>query len=75
MIGRKMDVNNVPFTVVGVAARGFFGARPGKEPDVWLPLMMQWDVHYHDHYSDVSAEPLKPWVPQDVSLARVDRAR
>jgi predicted permease len=65
VLGRKMNVNNVPFTVVGVAARGFFGARPGKEPDVWLPLMMQWDVHYHDHYSDVSAEPLKPWVPQD----------
>ncbi len=65
VIGRKMTVNNVPFLVVGVAARGFFGARTGEEPDFWMPLTMQSDVRYHDHYSDIAAEPLKPWIPQD----------
>jgi predicted permease len=63
--GRKLEVNGVPFTVVGVAARGFFGARAGTEPDFWMPLTMQSDVRYHDHYSDYAAEPLKPWVPQE----------
>jgi predicted permease len=65
VIGRKVTVNDVPFSIVGVAARGFFGARAGKEPDFWLPLTMQSDVRYHDHYSDIAAEPLKPWIPQD----------
>jgi predicted permease len=64
VIGRKMTVNNVPFSIVGVAAPGFFGARAGMEPDLWMPLTMQADVRYHDHYSDIAAEPLKPWIPQ-----------
>ena len=65
VIGRKLTVNNVPFSIVGVAARGFFGARAGMEPDFWMPLTMQSDVRYHDHYSDIAAEPLKPWLPQN----------
>ena len=65
VIGRKVTVNSVPFSIVGVAARGFFGARAGMEPDLWMPLTMQSDVHYHDHYSDNAAEPLKPWIPQN----------
>ena len=64
VIGRKVTVNSVPFSIVGVAARGFFGARAGMEPDFWMPLTMQSDVRYHDHYSDNAAEPLKPWIPQ-----------
>ena len=54
VIGRKVTVNGVPFSIVGVAARGFFGARAGKEPDFWMPLTMQSDVRYHDHYSDIA---------------------
>ena len=64
--GRKIEVNHVPFTIAGVAQQGFFGARPGSEPDFWIPLTMQSDVRYHSHYSDRSpADPSKPWVPQD----------
>jgi predicted permease len=64
VLGRKFEINRVPFIVVGVAAQGFFGARAGVEPDFWIPLTMQYDVRYHDHYSSFSAEPLKPWIPQ-----------
>ena len=64
VIGRKLDVNHVPFTIVGVAPRGFFGARAGTQPSFWMPLSMQSVVKYHDHYSDYEAEPLKPWIPQ-----------
>jgi predicted permease len=65
VIGRKFEVNQAPFTIIGVAPRGFFGARAGIEPDFWMPLTMQSDAHYHDHYSSYSAaDPLKPWIPQ-----------
>jgi predicted permease len=65
VIGRKFDVNRVPFTIVGVSARGFFGAQPGTEPDFWMPLTMQSDVHYHGNYSSEGSDPSKPWVPQE----------
>ena len=64
IIGKKFEINRVPFTMVGVAVRGFFGARAGIEPDFWIPLTMQYDVRYHDHYTSFSAEPLNPWIPQ-----------
>jgi predicted permease len=40
VVGRTVSVNGTPFTVVGVAKRGFFGAKPGFGPDIWAPLMM-----------------------------------
>src|SRR4030095_10386996 len=40
IVGRTLTVNGTPFTVIGVARRGFFGTRPGFGPDVWAPLMM-----------------------------------
>ena len=64
VIGHKLEVNGVPFIIVGVATRGFFGARAGTQPDSWMPLTMQHDVRYHDHYSDYGAEASKPWIPQ-----------
>jgi predicted permease len=39
-IGSKIVVDDYPFTVVGVALRGFFGVEVGTEPDVWIPLAM-----------------------------------
>ena len=64
VLGRKLAVNRVPLTIVGVAPQGFFGSRAGTEPAFWMPLSMQSVVGYHDHYSDYGAEPLKPWIPQ-----------
>jgi predicted permease len=64
VVGRKLDINQVPFIIVGVAPRGFFGARAGTQPAFWMPLSMQSVVKYDDHYSDFAAEPLKPWIPQ-----------
>ncbi|HEY6274205.1 MAG TPA: ABC transporter permease [Terriglobales bacterium] len=37
-IGRTIDLNNVPFTIVGVAESRFTGISPGSDYDVWLPL-------------------------------------
>jgi putative ABC transport system permease protein len=37
-IGRRLSVNRVPFTIVGVAPPGFFGPEVGRAADVFLPL-------------------------------------
>jgi predicted permease len=37
-IGQSILVDNVPFTVIGVAPPEFFGVDPAASPDVYLPL-------------------------------------
>ena len=37
-IGRSILLNNQPFTIVGVAAPGFFGVDPQSNPAVFLPI-------------------------------------
>jgi predicted permease len=41
VIGRKVRLNNYPFTIIGVAGPGFFGEVVGDHADVWAPMMMQ----------------------------------
>jgi len=36
--GTSITINRIPFTVVGVAPRGFSGISVGNGPDVWVPL-------------------------------------
>jgi macrolide transport system ATP-binding/permease protein len=37
-VGQSMLIDNVPFTVIGVAPSEFFGVDPGANPDVYLPM-------------------------------------
>ncbi|MCI0392625.1 MAG: ABC transporter permease [Acidobacteria bacterium] len=39
VLDRTVIVNRSPCRVIGVAARGFFGERVGREPDLWVPLV------------------------------------
>jgi predicted permease len=41
VIGRKIILNNYPFTVVGVAPEGFAGGETALRFDLWVPMMMQ----------------------------------
>lgn len=41
VIGKVIELNGIPVTVVGITPRGFTGPRPGKSPDIYLPLTMQ----------------------------------
>jgi predicted permease len=41
VIGRKVQLNNYPFTIIGIAPPGFLGEVVGDRPDVWVPMMMQ----------------------------------
>ena len=38
VIGQTIELNNVPFTIIGVAEQRFTGITPGSDYDVWLPL-------------------------------------
>ena len=38
ILGSTISVKGLPFTVVGVTARGFFGVEPGSSSDFWVPL-------------------------------------
>lgn len=38
VVGRKILIDSVPFTVAGVTSRDFFGVEVGSYPDVWLPF-------------------------------------
>jgi predicted permease len=37
-VGRTIELNNVPYTILGVAEQRFTGITPGSDYDVWLPL-------------------------------------
>jgi predicted permease len=38
VIGRTIELNSIPFTIIGVAEQKFTGITPGSDYDVWLPL-------------------------------------
>ena len=40
MVGKKIVVNNYPFTIIGVTPPEFFGLQPGQPVDVSVPLKM-----------------------------------
>lgn len=39
-VGRTVRIGQQPFTIVGVAPRGFHGADLGAPPDAWAPMTM-----------------------------------
>ncbi|MCI0402319.1 MAG: ABC transporter permease, partial [Acidobacteria bacterium] len=40
VVGRKITLDDFPFTIVGVAPPGFFGFEVGSAPDLWWPIRM-----------------------------------
>jgi putative ABC transport system permease protein len=40
IIGRKIQINRYPYTIVGVAPSGFQGCMTGLRGDIWIPLVM-----------------------------------
>jgi predicted permease len=44
IIGKTLTLNLVPYTVIGVAPKGFEGTIPNPV-DVWVPMMMEGNAH------------------------------
>jgi predicted permease len=40
-VGRAVQINGKPFSVIGVTPAAFFGAEPGAVPDLYLPMRAQ----------------------------------
>ena len=41
IVGKTVTINNQAFTIVGVAAEGFFGTRIGESPDLSIPMALE----------------------------------
>jgi predicted permease len=40
-VGKTVTIDNVAYTIVGVAPKEFFGTTVGTAPDLWVPLAME----------------------------------
>jgi predicted permease len=73
ILGKTMDLNGLPFTIVGVAAESFAYLTPGEIRNLWVPLVQRrnlqqyfvWTPHQEDAGSFwiVIAGRLKPGIP------------
>jgi putative ABC transport system permease protein len=61
IIGRKISVNNYPFTIIGVAAQGFNDVEIGDAPDLRVPMTMKREMLDHIDAAPVMAR-LKPGI-------------
>jgi predicted permease len=56
IIGKDVTLNGIPFTIVGVTSRDFYGVSTGTEPDLWVPFddkpnMRPWSKSADDNKS------------------------
>ena len=59
LVGKVLEVNDVPVTIVGVASSEFFGESFTSIPDFWLPLRMQPQVMQQNSFLD---DPSTHWL-------------
>ncbi|HKW57819.1 MAG TPA: ABC transporter permease [Candidatus Acidoferrum sp.] len=80
-VGQTVLINNVPFSVVGVTPREFFGVDPGTEPDFYLPMHAglllpdprpagDWFVNQNEYWIEILAR-LRPGVSREQAQAAV----
>jgi predicted permease len=41
VLGKPITIDNIQYSVVGVAPKDFFGTTVGSAPDLWIPLAME----------------------------------
>jgi hypothetical protein len=44
IVGQTININNYPFTIVGVEPEGFYGVEVGVAPEVRIPITMDGQV-------------------------------
>src|SRR5262245_23154409 len=79
VVGATVRINRLPYTVLGVAPKGFYGTEVFYRPDFWVPMMMQaqievgnpWLENRQTHNTWVSGR-LKPSVTPAQALANLN---
>lgn len=66
--GQSILINNVPFTVIGVAPPEFFGADPDRPPDVYVPMHANLVLEARTYSAATYLDPNYDWV---VPMARL----
>jgi putative ABC transport system permease protein len=61
IVGKKVRINNYPFTIIGVVEQGFNDVEIGTAPDLRVPMMMKREMLDHIVAAPVMAR-LKPGV-------------
>ena len=59
VVGKEIILEEIPFTIVGVAAPDFFGFELGKSTDIWWPIQMFSQV---DEYEDALTSESSQWL-------------
>jgi predicted permease len=59
VVGKVLEINDVPVTIVGVAPPEFFGENSTSIPDFWLPIHLQPQVMQRDSFLD---DPSTHWL-------------
>ena len=52
VIGSTIRINTIPFTIIGVAPRGFYGTERFYRPAIWVPMMMQAQIEVGNPWLD-----------------------
>ena len=52
VLGRTVRLNRTPFTVIGVAPKGFRGTEIFFSPDLWVPMMMEPQIEVANPWLD-----------------------
>ncbi len=66
--GQSIRINNLPFTVIGVAPLEFFGADPASPPDVYVPMHANLLLDDRNYSAATYLDPNYDWV---VPMARL----
>ena len=71
IVGKKININNYPFTILGVAARGFRDVEVGAAPDIRVPMMMKRQMLDYIDSTPVMAR-LKPGVSLEQAQVAIE---
>ncbi|MGA3235506.1 MAG: ABC transporter permease [Bryobacteraceae bacterium] len=66
--GQSILIDNLPFTVIGVAPPEFFGADPDSPPDIYVPMHANVVLEARDYSAATYFDPYYDWV---VPMARL----
>lgn len=75
IVGRTIRINGLPYTIVGVAPRGFHGTELYYRPELWVPMAMQAQVEARSSWLE-SRQTHNTWIVgrlrPDVTIARAE---